>query len=78
MDSFTDRCAPIDNQEDCEREGANAFSDGVCDWITGTDVDTTEAPSVMDTTEAPSEGIFTYPNIFNVGHEGGERTEGII
>ena len=74
MDSFKDRCAPIDNQEDCEREGANAFSDGVCDWITGA----TEAPSDMETTVAPSEGRFTYLKLFNVGHGCGERTDAIL
>jgi len=30
---MNERCSVLTDQDSCESEGANAFSDGVCDWI---------------------------------------------
>lgn len=46
ISSMDARCSVLDNQEDCESEGANAISDGVCDWVMeeDDDVETTCTP----------------------------------
>jgi len=46
ISSMDERCGRIDNQEDCEAEGVNAFSDGVCDWVAEENVETTCMPVV--------------------------------
>merc|ERR1719350_2199026 len=28
-----ERCAALTTEDDCIKEGRNAFSDGVCDWV---------------------------------------------
>jgi len=44
ISSMDSRCARLTNEEDCEAEGVNAFSDGICDWI----------PSETQSSEAPT------------------------
>merc|ERR1712117_650267 len=50
ISSFDDRCGALMTQEDCEAEGVNVFSDGVCDWV----MDEQDGSTMDPATEEPA------------------------